>query len=142
MTPETRRQVDKGFKATRDLVVVVEDLDVLPTVISQIVQNGVNRLNGVSYGLQKKDEVRDRALVLAVRRAKQKAELMAQTLDANLGEVLKINEQSFTMPSPMLNMESSPRLMMAKSDAAPEPEAFAAGEIEVKAVVQVVFQLQ
>ena len=140
--PETRRQVDKGYEATRELVVVLEDLDMLPTVIANIVQKGANRLNGISYGLNEKDEVRDRALVLAVGRAQEKANLMADALGVEVGDVLVINEQSLNMPIPVLNMEAAPRMMMAKGDAAPEPDAFAAGEIEVKAVVQVVFELQ
>ena len=140
--PETRRQVDKGFEAMRELVVVIEDLDVLPSVISGIVQKGANRLNGISYSLREKDNVRDQALVLAVGRARQKASLMAAALEVEVGDVLLINEQSFSMPTPILNMEASPRVMMAKADAAPEPEAYAAGEIEVKAIVQVVFELQ
>ena len=140
--PETRRQVDKGFEATRELVVVIEDLDALPTVIAGIVQKGANRLNGITYSLKEKDNVRNQALVLAVSRAKEKALLMSEALDVEVGDVLVISEQSFSIPTPILNMESSPRVMMAKADAAPEPEAYAAGEIEVKAIVQVVFELR
>ena len=139
--PETRRPEDKGFEALRELVVEVEDLEVLPTLISEVVQKGANRLNGVSYGLQDKDSIRNEALVEALTSARSKAELMVATLGAELGEVLQISEQSFSFPTPMVRMSDQP-MMMAKAEAAPEPEAYAAGEMDVKAVVQVVFLLR
>lgn len=139
--PETRRPEDKGYEALRELVVEVEDLDVLPALIAEVVQKGANRLNGVTYGLKDSEAVRDKALVEAVTRAKAKARLMAATLDAELGHVLTINEQSFSMPVPMVRMADS-NMMMAKAEAAPEPEAYAAGEMEVQAIVQVTFLLK
>ena len=140
--PETRRPEDKGFEAVRELVVEIVDLEVLPTLISQVVQKGANRLNGVSYGLQNKDAVRNEALVKALTAARQKAELMVKTLGADLGEVLQINEQSFSFPTPVVRMSDQPMMMAKAEAAAPEPEAYAAGEMDVKAVVQVIFLLK
>lgn len=139
--PQTRRPEDKGFEAVRVLVVEVEDLEVLPSLVAGIVQEGANQLNGISYGLKNRESVRNEALTMAVTRAKQKAMLMAATLDAELGEVLKINEQSFSMPRPFVQMADQ-SMRMAKAEAAPQPEAYAAGEMEVKAVVQVMFLLK
>lgn len=139
--PETRRPEDKGYEAVRELIVEIVDLDVLPNLIAKVVQQGANRLNGVTYGLQDREAVRDEALVEAVTRARSKALLMAETLDAELGMVMRIAEQSFSMPSPVVRM-SDQTMMMAKAESAPEPEAYAAGEMEVRAVVQVVFQLK
>ena len=140
--PQTRRPEDKGFEASRELVVEIEDLEVLPVLISQIVQKGANRLNGVNYGLKDRDQVRDEALQLAVTRARDKARLMVQTLDVALGEVLSIQEQSFSMPMPRMRMADQPMMMAKAEAAAPEPAAYAAGEVEVSAVVQVSFFLK
>ena len=139
--PESRRNIEKGFEATRELVVFVEDLDQLPTLISQLVQKGANRLNGIRYGLKDQNSARDEALVQAVNRARQKAELMAATLGVQVGKVIEVQEQSMNVPQPVLMREASPQVMLAKSGAAPEPDAYAAGEIEVKAVVRITFQL-
>lgn len=139
--PETRRPEDKGYEAARELVVEIVDLDILPNLIAKVVQHGANRLNGVTYGIQDREAIRDEALVEAVTRARSKALLMAETLNAELGMVMRIAEQSFSMPSPMVRM-SDQTMMMAKAEAAPEPEAYAAGEMEVRAIVQVVFQMK
>ena len=140
--PQTRKPEDRGFEAARELVVEVEDLDTLPAIIAGIVEEGANRLNGITYGLQDRESVRDQALVMAVSRAKAKAMLMATSLDAELGGVWKISEQSFSMPSPMVRMAADHNVRLAKAEAAPEPEAYAAGEMEVRAVVQVTFLIK
>ena len=140
--PETRRQVEKGYEAIRDVVVVVEDLDRLPTIISHIVQKGANRLNGITYGLKNKESVKDEALIQAVNRAKQKAELMSATLGVRVGKVIQIQEQGISVPQPVLMQEASRQVMLSKSSAAPEPEAYAAGEIEVKATVIITFEIE
>jgi uncharacterized protein YggE len=49
--PDTRRYEDAGFEVTRILVVNVLDLDALPTLIAHVIQQGANRLDGVSYEL-------------------------------------------------------------------------------------------
>ena len=140
--PETRRQKEKGYEATRELVVVVEELDQLPTLISQLVQKGANRLNGITYGLKDQNAAKDAALVEAVSRAKQKAELMSSALGVRVGEVMQIQEQSMNVPQPLMMREAAPQVMLSKSSAAPEPDAYAAGEIEVKATVRITFLLE
>ena len=137
---QTRRWVDVGFEATRQVVVEVGDLEKLPTLVAEIVQKGANRLDGISYELKDRVEARNEALSKALNDARGKAQLMASTLGEELDHVLTIGEQSFDFPRPMIRMAQA-EAMMAK-DAAPEPEAYAAGEIEVRATVRVVFALK
>ena len=139
--PETRRSEDKGYEALRELVVELDDLEKLPEVVARVVQRGANRLNGVSYDLADRSSIRNQALQEAVVNAREKAQLMATALGSSIGTVLRIQEQSFDFPRPMpqFRMEAA---VMNKADAAPEPEAYAAGEIEVRSTVQVVFALE
>jgi hypothetical protein len=84
--------------------------------------------------------VRNDALREAAENARDKARLLAETLGARLGPVRMINEQSFSMP-PMRVRSAEMTAMAAKADAQPEPDAYAAGEMEVTASVQVSFDL-
>lgn len=137
---ETQRWEEIGFEVSRMLVVELEELDRLPELIARVVQGGANRLNQVSYDLQDRDTARRDALREALLNARSKAELMAETLDAGLGKVMQINEQGVVIPVPMpIQMESDVR-MMQKAD--PEPEAYAAGELDIRATIQVVFMLE
>lgn len=137
---ETRRWIALGFEATRQVVVEVDDLEQLPTLVAEVVQKGANRLDGVAYGLQDRTEARNEALTKALNDARGKAQRMAATLGEELDQVLTISEQSFNFPRPMVR-GAQLEMAMAK-DAAPEPDAYAAGEIEVHAVVQIVFALK
>jgi hypothetical protein len=135
---ELRRYVEKGFEASRQVVVEVHDLEMLPTLITRIVQQGANRLNHVAYELQDRDQARNEALREAALNAREKAVLIVETLGLQLGELRQVNEQIFDFPRPFMRMES----MEAMSrDAAPEPDAYAAGELEVRATLNVTFKV-
>jgi uncharacterized protein YggE len=139
--PDTKQWEEKGFEVIRELEVELEDLEQLPTLITEVVQQGANRLNRVRYGLTNRGELRNEALQQAIEDAEIKARLMAETAGANLGSVLQIDEQTVDFPRPIVELQDMAR-STGKDRAAPEPEAYAAGEIEVRAVVQVVYALR
>lgn len=138
--PEGRRYVDLGFEAVRDVVVDVRDLEVLPTLVARIVQEGANRLHGVSYELQDQDEVQHVALERAIDNARAKAEIMASALGVVVGRVLTVAEQDGGRPIPL--MRDTMMEYAAARAAEPEPEAYAPGDIEVRKTVEVVFAIR
>jgi hypothetical protein len=138
--PETKTREEKGYEATRQVVVELSDLEQLPRLVTRVVQRGANRLEGINYGLSDRSSIRDEALRTAASNARDKARLLVGALDASLGPVQQITEESFGFdePQPRVRMQFA---KSAQADAAPEPDAYAAGEIEVSARVQVVFEL-
>ncbi len=136
---EDQREI-VGYEATRQVVVELNRLDVLPQLVADVVEGGANRLSNINYQLSDRSQYRNEALRKAAQRARDKARLLTETLDARLGPVHTINEQSFDVIRPQVR---SGRAGMAKatSSAQAEPEAYAAGEIEVSADVQVAFDL-
>lgn len=136
---EKRVYEEHGFEAIRQVVVEVDSLTLLPTLVARVVQQGANRLDGISYDLQDRDAVRNEALEAAATDAREKARLLTETLGAQLGPVRQINERSFDFPRPQPRAFQAEAV--AKADAAPEPDAYAGGEIEVTANVQVAFDL-
>jgi len=138
--PETKEYEEKGYEATRQVVVELADLEQLPRLITRVVQRGANRLEGVEYEMSDRTAVRNDALRQAAINARDKAQLLTTSLDATLGSVRQITEEDFGYEEPQPRV----RMTFAKSadaEAAPEPDAYAAGEITVKARVQVVFDL-
>ncbi len=135
------QRVLKGYIARRDVKVTVEDLDLVPRVVAEVVQQGANELNGIQYGLQDREAVEDQALRQAVARAQAKAQLMADALDARLGRVARIAEGTMSMPQPRPVMYA--RAEMAMDDSAESnPGAYAGGEITVRATVTISFELE
>jgi len=137
--PKLNRRVNRGYEAIRSVVVEVDDLDVLPKLVAHVVGQGANRLSGIAYDLRDRQSVEDEVLRKAVLRAKEKAQLMATTLGVAVGKVIQIQEQGVTIPRPRLEMGST--MVASKNMDAGTPEAFASGEIEVRATVRIVFAL-
>lgn len=137
---QTRRTIEKGFRATREVSVELEDLDLLPQLIANVVGEGANRIQGITYGLQDQRKVELEAIELAIVDAKSRADVMVRTLDAKLGIILSIAEQGVSVPRPALLFERAISSDKMQSNAA-TPEAFASGEIEVTANVTLVFAI-
>jgi len=139
--PETERHEERGYEASRQVVVELHELEQLPRLVTDVVQAGANRLEDVRYALGDRTATRNDALRQAAEAARDKAELLATTLGAALGPVQEITEEAFGIegPSPRVQMQFA---KSAQEDAAPEPDAYAAGEIEVNTTVQVTFSLQ
>lgn len=137
--PETRTYEEKGFEVIRRVRVELTQLDRLPELVTRVVQRGANRIEDIDYGLVNRSAVRNEVLGDAAQNAREKARRLANSLDAHVGPVREIVEQDFGFdrPQPRVQMQFA----KAEGDAAPEPDAFAAGEIEVSARVQVVFDL-
>lgn len=135
-----RRYEERGYEAVRIVVVEVHDLEMLPVLVAEIVQQGANRLESIQYDLDDRDAARNEAMREAVLNARAKAQLLAETLNEELGVVLSINEQSFDFPRPMYRAEMMQTA--SKDEAAPEPDAYAAGEIEVRVNVNATFALE
>ncbi|RBI65653.1 SIMPL domain-containing protein [Vreelandella sulfidaeris] len=96
----------------RPITVELTELDQLSNVLDALIAAGVNSLDGVQFDLQDRDAATDEALVKALEKAQHKANLMADSLDAELGHVQRIEETQ----SPIFQ----PRMMSmrAESDAA------------------------
>ncbi|PEN09181.1 SIMPL domain-containing protein [Longimonas halophila] len=137
---ERRRTVEDGFEAVRTVRVTLNDPDQVPVVVAAVVDAGANRLESVEYGLQDRTAARNEALSEAARNARSKAEQLASALDVQVGAVHTIREQQFSFPR-ALQMGQARTAMMAESASDANPEAYAAGTIEVEAQVSVVFML-
>jgi uncharacterized protein len=138
--PDRRTYTENGFEATRSVTVTVIDLDSLPDLIAALISNGANRMNSIQYGLDDRDDVELEVLRMAVARARTKATVMVAELGRELGVVLQISEQGISIPSPVMRMEVSYDTMSSKSGG--DPDAYASGQIEVRASVTVVFQIK
>ncbi len=138
--PERRTQEPAGFEAVRHVVVELADLDLLPTLVARISQQGANRLFGITYDVKNKEAAQNEALRKAVLNARSKAQVIAETLGVSIGRVERISEEIFVFPEPLF---ARGRTMDADMEtASPVPEAYSAGEIEVRAKVQAQFLIE
>ena len=128
-----------GYEAVRAAVVEVSDLAVLPQLVARVVEQGANRLDGIDYGLADRAPVRREALQEAASDARDKAEVLAQSLEVSVGGVVQISEQGYESPRPRrtYDMAAAGAVQVEST-----PDAYAAGQIEVSATVEVTFTLE
>ena len=117
----------RGYQASNQVTVVINDLTKVGTTADAVVGAGVNQINGIAFGLKDPKAAEDQARVLAVRALQDKARLYAQALGVELGGIRSLNEGGGYQPQPPMPMYAA---RMAMSDSASTPVA--AGELTVR----------
>lgn len=124
----------------RPITVELTDLDQLSEVLDALIAAGVNSLDGVQFDLQDRDAATDEALVKALEKAQHKANLMADSLDAELGHVQRIEETQSPIFQPhMMSMRAESDSAASQSGAASD---YSPGTIRIDAGVSVEWALK
>lgn len=120
-----------GYEASNTLRVAIRDLGQLGNMLDEVVSDGANTLNGLSFSIADPSAPMAEARRLAVRDAIARAEQLTQAAEVDLGAILSISEQGQGGPAPMMEM--------AASRMADVPVA--AGSLTVSARVTMTFEI-
>ncbi|MGO1431345.1 MAG: SIMPL domain-containing protein [Halomonas sp.] len=124
----------------RPISVELTDLDQLSEVLDALIAAGVNSLDGVQFDLQDRDAATDEALVKALEKAQHKANLMADSLAAELGHVQRIEETQSPIFQPrMMAMRAESGSAANQSAAASD---YSPGTIRIDAGVSIEWALK
>jgi uncharacterized protein YggE len=127
-----------SYNATQTVEIVLKDLSKYDELMEGLVQQGINRLDKVSFESSKLVQLESEARKLAMKDAKSKAEDYVSVLGQKVGKAFVISDNSQVYhPQPMY---ASMR-MKESADAGASNETLAIGEIEVTANVSVSFIL-
>ncbi len=121
-----------GFVARNGLLVRVRALERLGGILDQVVQDGANTFDGLSFSLQEQETLLASARADAVRDAIEKAEQLAIAAGVTLGPVLSISESANTPRPAMMEMAAA-----RMADAVP----IAAGEVSLSVQVNMQFEI-
>lgn len=81
-----------GYECTASFVIELRELDLLETVLVDVVEAGANEVDGVEFDVSTKKELRAQARAAAVAAAREKAALYAEAADVRLGPVIHIKD--------------------------------------------------
>ena len=123
-----------SYEVSNQLTLRVRDIDRLGDLLNAVVSSGSNRIGSLSFAIADETTLRDEARQLAVRDAERKAALYAEAAGGKLGRVVSISEAGAPQQRPLMNT----RMMMAEAESVP----VAAGENEIRAVVNVVYEFE
>ncbi|MEX3314888.1 SIMPL domain-containing protein [Sulfitobacter sp. PS-8MA] len=120
-----------GYQAGNSVTVKVRDLSNLGAVMDAVLEKGANDFNGIDFGLQDPKDAMAEARRAAVTDATDRARQMAEAAGVELGELLRMTE----------NTTPQPRMFEAARMGAAMDSAIAEGEVEVQAQVSMTFAI-
>ena len=127
-----------SYNATQTVEILVKDLSKYDELMEGLVQQGINRLDNVSFESSKLAQYQSEARKLAIKDAKVKAEDYVSVLGQKVGKAYTISDNSqIYHPQPMY----AAMRMKESADAVPSNETLAIGEIEITSNVSVSFIL-
>ncbi len=127
-----------GYLATNTVQVRVRDLDRIGELLSAVLDDGANDLQDLSFGLQHPREVEDEARRRAVADAQAKAALYAEAAEVTLGDILSIKDSAEPL---VRSIAAAEQMVIVEEAPAAKDVPVAAGEIEVRAEVTMVFAI-
>lgn len=128
-----------GYRVSRDIEVLVLNLDRLGDLVLAATKVGVNQVQPPQLEFSRSREVQQQALVKAALDAQARAKLLADTLGLKLGPVHQLNASEAAPPPPM------PKMMVMRAAAAGDDGnremGVNAGELRYGASVNAEFEL-
>lgn len=126
-----------GYQATSQVVFTISDFDqYLPLWTGLAHIDGIN-VNSVLFDHSDRNELREKTRIKALLAAKRKAKAMAETLDAQIGKPLLIQEGA----SPQPYAARGANAMVAADFASGSNDGLAVGKIKIQETVTTVFEL-
>lgn len=126
------------YTSSQTISICLNDLTKYDTIVDGLLLLGVDRLGNPTFRSTKAKEVKDQARRKAIVKAKEKAELLASTLKQKVGVAKFIKEVS---NHSFVNTRSYANSVESATASDSEGLSFAPGQIQIKAVVEVSFEL-
>jgi uncharacterized protein YggE len=82
-----------GQEVTETVEVKVRDTQKAGEILSLIGEQGVDRVSGLSFTIDDEDKLQSKARELAIKDAKQKAQVLAEQLDIEIDEIISFYEE-------------------------------------------------
>ena len=127
-----------GYQVSQTVTVTLTDLSKYEDLMTNSLRGGVNRVDGINFFVADPKKYREEARLQAVRAAREKARAMAAELGQTIGKPWEVTEQ----PDIDAQDVTANFGMRYKMPMQQEQSTVAGGEVTVRALVRVSFQLE
>ena len=134
---ENRRHEINGYEVNNTVNIVVDNLDLVGKVIDAALSHGANNINSLDFGIKNRKKLQDDALVLAIRDARQRADLIARELDKTIVGIQEVSINNGYVGVMRANQKMYAMAEMAMNDSTP----IEAGTLTCSANVNIIFIL-
>lgn len=130
-----------GYRVEQQVAVKVRKFDTISELLGGVVERGANNVSQLQFVIDDPEALRTQARVEAIKRARAKAEILADAADVDVGRLLAIDDGF--VPPPMPVEPYARTMMMAQekaADAALPP--IEPGSTEVRATVTLRYEIE
>lgn len=131
-------RVLKGYQVRNEITIIVKDISKVGSLLDVAVKAGANNVDGITFEKADLSAAENEALAKALVRGQEKARVLADAAQMNLGRLININEgynNSIYMNSPNIYMDQAKGLGSAAVPINP-------GELRVTSTVTLVYELE
>ena len=125
------------YRVVQNINIKLEDISKYDNLMNAIFDAGVNRIDGISFGVKNKEKLLQEARVAAINDARKKALLYAVSLDQNIGKAIQIKEVN----SHFNDIQPVERMSKMSLGSTGSDNTLAVGKIAIEAQVNVAFEL-
>lgn len=106
------RRIFDGYEVTNSVTIFINDLSKVGKVIDTALANGANQIDSLNFGIRDREKFQNDALRVAVRDARQKADIVAAELGKSIVGVHSVSINHSSISAPVVE-----RMSMANMDA-------------------------
>ena len=125
------------YRVVQNINIKLEDISKYDNLMNAIFDTGVNRIDGISFGVKNKEKLLQEARIAAIDDARKKALLYAVSLDQNIGKAIQIKEVN----SHFNDIQPVERMSKMSLGSTGNDNTLAVGKIAIEAQVNVAFEL-
>ncbi|MEM6829161.1 MAG: SIMPL domain-containing protein [Bacteroidota bacterium] len=134
-----KKQRAEDFLGSKTFLLELSDLKKMNDLIEMLAPEGVNSINVRNYSHSAIEEYRKKVKVGAMQAAKEKATYLLQSIDANLGQVLQVQEIDYSAPN--LDYRARSNYALEANVASSYQSEVDFKKIKVRAEMRVVFEI-
>jgi len=126
-----------SYVANQAISIRLKDLEDYEKIMKGLLENGLNRIDGIQFKSSEMEKYEKEARKLAVLDAQNRAKELAQPLGQDIGKAKSISEMDYNSFQPVYRMDAAVEMSSAKGS----EQTIAPGELEIKIKVNVGFEL-
>ncbi len=132
-----------GYFVSNTMAVTIADPGKLEALVEKLLEAGIEKIDGIHFQVTKFKKFREQARELALKAAREKAEMMAAVLGRSIGAATQINEGYGGWSGWGGNRQSMTQNVIQEVPGGSEaPGTIALGKISIRASVTVSFELK
>ncbi|MDX1761464.1 MAG: SIMPL domain-containing protein [Christiangramia sp.] len=126
------------YVANQAISIHLKDLKDYEKIMKGLLENGLNRIDGIQFKSSEMEKYEKEARKLAVLDAQNRAKELAQPLGQEIGKAISISEMDYNSYQPVYRMDEAVEMSASKGS----QQTIAPGELEIKIKVSIGFELK